>query len=70
MKAGDLVQWSQEWLDGCHNAKDPAGELALYKIQVGILIERVSEPPQCWKVLWSDKDVSDVHFEYLEVLCK
>tara|TARA_R110002072_G_C7640130_1_gene507710 strand:+ start:333 stop:542 length:210 start_codon:yes stop_codon:yes gene_type:complete len=69
MKAGDLVKWSQQWLNGCNNALAPEEELNHYEGQVGIIIERAMLV-SCWRVLWSDQDVCDVHVEYLEAICK
>ena len=69
MQVGDLVRWSRQWLNGCRNAKDPYSELEHYKDQVGIVVD-IGEPDNCWRVLWSDQDVCDVHYDYLEVICK
>ena len=68
MQVGDLVKWSKAWLRGC--SSDLLGERGHYKKQVGIILQPVEEPRNCWRVLWSDEDVCDVHYDYLEVICK
>ena len=70
MKVGDLVKWSQRWLNGCSNAKDPYQEFEHYKDQIGIIIQTIEHPENCLHVLWSDGEQDEVHCDYLEVICK
>ena len=70
MKAGDLVKWSQLWLDGCGNATKVTEPVEVYQAQIGVILYRVSDPRHCYRVLWCDKDIVDVHYDYLEVLCE
>ena len=71
MKKGDLVKWSHIWLDGCKTAGgNPEENIAIYSKQIGVILYRVQEPRHCYRVLWSDNDVCDVHYDYLEVLCE
>ena len=71
MKAGDMVKWSLVWLAGC---KDEEGRRAnaagTYRNQIGVLIEAVNDPPNCWLVVWSSGQVGHVHREYMEVICE
>jgi hypothetical protein len=65
MQVGDLVKWSQSWLDGCSTLQMKG----LYKVQVGIVIQQARQNG-CWEVIWSDEDIVNVHYDYLEVLWK
>ena len=69
MKAGDLVKWSTHWIEGVEKgAVQLERDYEEYKRQVGVILYRVSEPAHCYKVLWSDNDICDVHYDYLELL--
>ena len=69
MKKGDLVKWSQIWLDGCKTAGgDIVESLRFYRSQVGVILTPVDQPLDCYRVLWNDGQQSDVHYEFLEVL--
>ena len=68
MKAGDLVTWSLAWLAGCD--LDKVNRVEFYRNQIGVLIERLEEPPSCWFVVWNDGKSGAVHKEYVEVICK
>jgi len=71
VKAGDLVKWSQLWLDGAGNTTHKMiSDTERYRQQIGVILYRVSDPRHCYRVLWSDKDIVDVHYDYLEVLCE
>tara|TARA_B100001094_G_C18183498_1_gene802307 strand:- start:490 stop:693 length:204 start_codon:yes stop_codon:yes gene_type:complete len=67
MKAGQLVKWSSIWLGGCTN-KTREDTIEHYRDQIGILIERLDDPTNCWAVAWNDGKTSEVHREFLEVL--
>ena len=67
MKVGDLVKWSMAWLSGCDCDRVDSAEF--YRNQIGVLIERVEEPPSCWLVVWSNGTSGNVHRDYVEVLC-
>jgi len=69
MKIGDLVQWSQQWLRGCGSTSSAYKDAFYYRDQVGIVME-IGVPDNCWRVLWSDGEDDEVHYDYLEVLCK
>ena len=68
MKAGDLVKWSELWLNGCGSATTFTETVEVYQAQIGVILYRVSDPRHCYRVLWSDEDVVDVHYDYLEVI--
>ena len=62
MKIGDLVEWSASWLAGCSRSN-----IEDYRKQLGVVMEK-SETVNCFKITWSDGQISDVHRDYLEVL--
>ena len=64
MKTGDLVKWSVSWIASCDQVK-----AKVYRNQLGIVLG-ISETINCFKVTWSDGLTSDVHYDYLEALCK
>ena len=64
MKTGDLVKWSLSWIASCTEATGK-----VYRQQIGIVMG-ISETINCFKVTWSDGLTSDVHYDYLEALCK
>ena len=69
MKAGDLVKWSLSWLAGCRSEGSRTATAAgVYRDQIGVLIEPVDDPPNCWLVTWSNGATSHVHKEYMEVI--
>ena len=65
MKTGDLVKWSASWLGGCS-----ARAIKTYRNQLGIVLGISEETVNCFKVTWSDGKTSDVHYDYLEALCR
>ena len=64
MKTGDLVKWSLIWIADCSNKN-----IESYRNQLGVVMG-ISETVNCFKVSWSDGKTSDVHYDYLEALCK
>ena len=62
MKIGDLVKWSLAWIASCSD-KTIEG----YRNQLGVVMG-ISETIHCYKVAWSDGQISDVHRDYLEAL--
>jgi hypothetical protein len=69
MKTGDLVRWSLAWLAGCNDGQARRDTSAgIYRKQIGVLIEAVNDPPNCWLVVWSNGQVGHVHREYMEVI--
>ena len=66
MKAGQLVKWSCSWLAGFTKQQMAKGKIEHYRNQIGVLIERVDNPANCWAVAWSDGEISTVHKEFLE----
>ena len=64
MKQGDLVKWSLSWLAGCSG-----NSIEVYRSQLGVVMG-ISETINCFKVSWSNGEVSAVHYDYLEALCK
>ena len=63
MQAGDLVRWSLLWLDGC-------SVVAQYKDQIGIVSKRSEQLHYCFVIVWNSGKIDEVHYDYLEVLCK
>ena len=73
MKVGDLVKWSMCWLAGCGSEEEfnrKSAAAGVYRDQIGVLIEPVDDPPNCWLVVWSNGNTGHVHREYMEVICK
>ena len=64
MKRGDLVKWSWSWIASCDQVK-----AKVYRNQLGVVMG-ISETINCFKVSWSDGQISDVHYDYLEALCR
>ena len=64
MKTGDLVKWSLSWIASCSESS-----MEVYRNQLGVVMG-ISETINCFKVSWSDGQISDVHYDYLEALCK
>ncbi len=64
MEIGDLVRWSEAWLADCRQNSEREN----YKDQIGIIIKD-GQYPKCWHILWSDRDTTDVHYDYLEAVC-
>ena len=64
MKSGDLVKWSLSWIATCliEEGKD-------YRQQIGVVIDK-GWTVNCYTVVWSNGKTSDVHYDYLEALCK
>ena len=65
MNTGDLVKWSWSWIASCDQVK-----AKVYRVQLGIVLGISEETVNCFKVAWSDGRTSDVHYDYLEALCK
>ena len=65
MKTGDLVSWSLSWVVSCSDVNKE-----MYRNQLGFILRKSEDTTNCWFVLWDDGKTSEVHKDYLEVICE
>ena len=64
MNKGDLVKWSLSWIASCLREEGKG-----YRQQIGVVMSE-GDIVSCYKVGWSNGMISDVHRDYLEVICE